>query len=611
MNMPSILTADCAANLEAQPQCSEILELLRSPNLGVLFQPIISMHTAEIIGYEGLIRGPSSSLLHAPPTLFKMARACGVVDEMEYLCRKTLLEAFSKMGGQGKLFLNVSPDVLLRHVIHSDVTIQEIRHLGLEPQQIIIEITENAPTVDYQQLREAVIHYRGLGFEIAIDDLGEGFSGLRLWSELHPGYVKIDMHFIQGINLDPIKLQFVRSIQEIARKAGALVIAEGIENEGELIAVRDIGIAFGQGYHIAKPNPYLSWAIPPEVHTVLAENSILKQARKSTVTVEKLVQEVAFVTPDHINDEVYERFEENPALNSIPVVLNGHPIGLIGRHNMVDRFARPYRRELYGKRSCQLFMDTSPLVVDKSVGLHELSELILQSEPHHLSIGFVITDSGKYLGMASGHDLLRLVTRMQIDAARYANPLTLLPGNVPLNEHIDNLLDNSLPFVACYFDLDNFKAFNDVYGYQKGDEVIQMTGNLLKNMCDPEFDFLGHIGGDDFILLFQNTDWESRCQQLLEKFGEVAPLLYHQEDREQGGIHIENRQGEKVFHPIVSLSIGAVTVEAGRFHSYHEVSAVAAVAKKLAKKMPGNSLFIERRSPETVAASAAIVLTDN
>ncbi|MFM9914087.1 MAG: GGDEF domain-containing protein [Methylophilaceae bacterium] len=610
MNMPELISKDCLVNLESQPHCFEILELLRSPNLNPLFQPIISMHTAEIIGYEGLIRGPSSSVLHAPPTLFKMARTCGVVDEMEYLCRKALLEAFSKMGGQGKLFLNVSPDVLLRHVIHSNVTVEEIYRLGLKPQQIIIEITENAPTVDYQQLREAVIHYRSLGFEIAIDDLGEGFSGLRLWSELHPDYVKIDMHFIQGINLDPIKLQFVRSIQEIARKAGALVIAEGIENEGELIAVRDIGIAFGQGYHIAKPNAHLSWAIPPEVHTVLAANSLSRQARKSNVTVGKLVQEVPFVTPEHRNDEVYARFEDNQALYSIPVVVNGHPIGLIGRHNMVDRFARPYRRELYGKRSCQFFMDTAPLIVEKSVGLHELSELILQSEPHHLSIGFIITDSGKYLGMGSGHDLLRLVTRMQIDAARYANPLTLLPGNVPLNEYIDNLLDTQLPFVACYFDLDNFKAFNDVYGYQKGDEIIQMTGSLLKNMCDPELDFLGHIGGDDFILLFQSNDWESRCQQLLEKFGEVTPLLYNKVDRENGGIEVENRQGKKVFHSIVSLSIGAVIVDTGRFQSYHEVSAVAAVAKKLAKKILGNSLFIERRQEVSTSSTPAIAVDD-
>ena len=602
-----LLCTDAIADLENKPHCSEILAVLRAQDLHALFQPIISMHTAKIIGYEGLVRGPSSSVLHSPPTLFKVARSCGVLDEMEYLCRKTQLESFSKMGGQGKLFLNVSPDVFLRHVSQGSVTVDEILQLGLKPEQIIIELTENSPTLDYQQLRDAVLFYRKLGFEIAIDDLGEGFSGLRLWSELHPDYVKIDMHFIQGINLDPVKLQFVRSIQEIARKAGALVIAEGIENEGELVAVRDIGIAFGQGYHIAKPNPHLSFAIPPEVHAALAANTLFRQARKSSVTVEKLVQEVPFVTPDHQNDEVYAKFEDYPALYSIPVVVNGYPIGLIGRHNMVDRFARPYRRELYGRRSCQLFMDSEPLVVEKSVGLHELSELILQSEPHHLSIGFIITDGGKYLGMGSGHDLLRLVTRMQIDAARYANPLTLLPGNVPLNEHIDILLDTPVSFVACYFDLDNFKAFNDVYGYQKGDEVIQMTGNLLKNMCDPELDFLGHIGGDDFIVLYQSADWESRCQQLLEKFGEVAPLLYKEEDRALGGINVENRQGEKVFHPIVSLSIGAVMVEAGRFQSYHEVAAVAAVAKKLAKKIAGNSLFIERRNLDVSGVSELAV----
>ncbi|WP_295396492.1 EAL domain-containing protein [uncultured Thiodictyon sp.] len=92
-----------------------------------------------------------------------------------------------------------------------------------------------------------------MGFEIAIDDLDEGFSGLRLWSEIRPDYVKIDQHFIHNIHLDPVKLQFVRSIQAIAAKAGAKIIAEGIESSAELSVIRDLGIAYGQGYFIARP----------------------------------------------------------------------------------------------------------------------------------------------------------------------------------------------------------------------------------------------------------------------------------------------------------------------------------------------------------------------
>jgi len=262
---------------------------------------------------------------------------------------------------------------------------------------------------------------------------------------------------------------------------------------------------------------------------------------------------------------------------------------------MIDGFARPYRRELYGRRSCEKMMDSSPLIVEKSVSLHELSDLILQSKPHHLSVGFIITENGQYIGMGSGHDLLRLVTKLQINAARYANPLTLLPGNVPINEHIDSLLDEDIPFVACYFDLDHFKPFNDVYGYQKGDEAIQLTGRLLTEACGPN-DFLGHVGGDDFILLFQSSFWEMQCENVLKHFADLAPRLYSATDRQRKGIETEDRQGERRFHPIISLSIGAVMVSADQFESHHEVSTAAAIAKKQAKKISGNSLFVERRS---------------
>lgn len=585
-----------------QALLSELVAISHSQSLSALFQPILDVKKSIIIGYEGLIRGPSGSLLHSPASLFKAARLCGMTAEIEYLCRRVVLESFAKLGGTDKIFLNISPDILMQQGTRSGETLKYIHEIGLKPEQVIIEITENMPTVDYPELRNVVHYYRNMGFKVAIDDLGEGFSGLRLWSELHPDYVKIDQHFIQGIHLDPIKQQFVRSIQEIARKSGAMVIAEGIEMEPELAAIRDCGIAFGQGYLIGKPDPQLATAIPVEVIHILQNNLANRDSRlqKRVVTVENLLREVPAVAPDLANETVYEMFQHSPELYSIPVVINGWPAGLIGRHHMTDGFSRPFRRELYGKKHCEMFMDSSPLIVEKSVGLHELSDLILQSDPYHLTIGFIITDNGKYAGMGNGHDLLRLITRMQIDAARYANPLTLLPGNVPINEHIDTLLEAKISFVAGYFDLDHFKPYNDVYGYQKGDEVIQITGHLLQEICEPAQDFLGHVGGDDFIVLFQSHDWEQRCRQLLDKFGTIAPSLYKDSDRKRGSILAEDRLGKKVFHDILSISIGAVMVQAGQYTSYHQVSSAAAVTKKKAKKQKGNSLFVERRAHDAI-----------
>jgi diguanylate cyclase (GGDEF)-like protein len=217
-------------------------------------------------------------------------------------------------------------------------------------------------------------------------------------------------------------------------------------------------------------------------------------------------------------------------------------------------------------------------------------------EPYHLTLGYIITDRGHYHGMGSGHDLLREITQMQIAAARYANPLTHLPGNVPINEQIDQLLESGTPFCACYFDLDHFKPYNDVYGFRKGDEIIKLTSKLLLEEVHPELDFVGHIGGDDFIALFKSDDWEQRCHRLLEKFALAVTAHFEDEDVLRGGIEAEDRQGNRTFHPITSLSIGAVLVDPEKFHSHHEVAAATSSAKKQAKKILGNSLFLNRRT---------------
>jgi diguanylate cyclase (GGDEF)-like protein len=307
------------------------------------------------------------------------------------------------------------------------------------------------------------------------------------------------------------------------------------------------------------------------------------------------MQKVPCLTPEIPNDLVLKEFELHPDIIAIPVVKNGFPIGIIGRHYITSLFSKRYYRELYGRSPCEIIMDNRPVVVEKSASLHDISELILQSDPHYLSVGFIVTENGRYTGMGSGHDLLRLFTQMQLNAARYANPLTLLPGNVPINEHISELLKVQSPFTICYFDLDFFKPFNDIHGYKKGDDVIQLLGKLLKEKCSDEIDFVGHIGGDDFIVLFQSEDWETRCEAILEKFSEVVKWFYSEEERNRGGVEVEDRQGNRTFQPLMSISIGAVISDKYDFHSPHDVSSAATIAKKQAKKISGNSLFIERR----------------
>ncbi|MFM9834876.1 MAG: GGDEF domain-containing protein [Methylophilaceae bacterium] len=575
--------------------------------LSARYQPIVNLSNATILGYEGLIRGPKGRH-HEPLVLLAEAKEHGILNELEQLSAKTILDTFSRKRNLNKLFININPECLVDRKSSTVLTQENIYNLGLDPHNIVIELTESSPTFDFKLLRKATEFYRNKGFEFAMDDLGEGFSSLRLWSELEPEYVKIDKHFIHHINLDPLKLEFAKSIQQIAENSGAQVIAEGVETEAELNVIRSLNIAYGQGYFFGKPEIEPLIQIDENLKSIIAKsrvNLVLTQRNylRSKDNLIKLVRYSPPISPDTINDEVFHTFQSNPNLNAIAVVEGKKPIGLVSRYTMIDSFSKPYSRELFGKKTCDFFMDKNPLIVEKDMAIHELSDLITNMEPYHLSNGFIVTNDGDYLGLGNGHDLLRQVTQMQIKAARYANPLTLLPGNVPINEHIDHLLKQKIEFWACYCDLDNFKPFNDAYGFGRGDDLIKYVGNLLTSVTSADIDFVGHIGGDDFIIVFQSDNWEHRCKKILAELELAMPTFYDPDDAARRSIEAIDRQGEKLKYPIGSISIGVVNVNNTDFSSHYEVVGAISRAKKQAKQISGNSIFLERRTGKFSTAS--------
>lgn len=579
---------------------SEISEILHEKKLLGVFQPIVNISGAEIYAHEALIRGPVESKLHSPIALFNAAEMAGLKFDMEYAARDVILQEYAKSTQSGRLFVNVSPECLSLQNPALEFSLNQLKRFGLSASQIVIEITEGSSIRDYSQLCDVVTKYRKLGFGIALDDLGEGYSSLRLWSEISPDFVKIDKHFIANIQNDPIKMEFVRAIQKIASESGALTIAEGVESREELAVVKDLKIDFVQGYLLGRPLPKFQSTLTDDVKVLLNKSAIsvfmdTYQPNTKQPTVSSLITYQQAVTADMTNDEIYGLFQADASINSIPVVEGIKPIGLISRYDTINRFAKRYQKELHGRKSCVTFMDKAPLVVQKTMTINALSELILSADPKYLLNGYIIVDGDSYVGTGSGHALLREITNLQINAARYANPLTMLPGNVPINAHIDRLLENTESFVACYCDLDNFKPFNDTYGYRRGDEVIQFVGRLLSGIASSEHDFVGHIGGDDFVLLFQSDNWEVLCQEALSTIANVMPDFYDKKDVAQGGIRVEDRMGHIAFFPFGSMSIGAVRVVPEHFKSHHEVAGAMNGAKKQAKKTIGNSLFVDRR----------------
>ncbi len=181
---------------------------------------------------------------------------------------------------------------------------------------------------------------------------------------------------------------------------------------------------------------------------------------------------------------------------------------------------------------------------------------------------------------------------------RRVSPLTGLPGNVQIQTEMKKRLLKKEHFAILYFDLDNFKAYNDLYGFTKGDEIIKFTARVISrniHNSDVESSFVGHIGGDDFVAIVNNGDYEEICKKVIQEFDEKVLQYYTKEDIQKGYLEVANRRGIMEQFPLTSISIGVVDVAVGRFKNVLEIGEVGAQVKHLAKTTVGSSYVINRR----------------
>ena len=568
--------------------------------LNAVFQPIVSLRNGSILGYEGLIRGTPGSSLYSPGQLFESARDTEHLREIELASIRTVLRAFGELHLLGKLFLNVAPGVL-REV---DEPLQKIRRYlaeaGVAANQVVIEVTENQPMLGEHSIYEVLSQARAAGFELAIDDLGEGYASLRVWSELQPDFVKIDKHFVHGLHADPVKFQFVRTIRQLSQAVGTRVIGEGVEHENELSVLRDLGVEYAQGFLLSAPAAVPLTQIRADVRSLIRSPRPQQTPQLARLTPGRLsIGQIASPVPPMSRDaplrEAQLRFAADRDLMAIPILTNQMATGLVCRNAALAR--PPAERATPGPRVHSV-MEPDPLILDGRMNLEEVSVLLAQTEWQHFSRPFIVTERSVYKGIATAQEVLRELSRFQSRALRYAHPLTALPGAVPIQEALENMLEQKVSFVAAQCDIDHLKAYNEVFGYPRGDNLIKYAGIVLEAYCDPQLDFLGHVGGGNFTLLMRSGDWRERFATLVDQFNLGRQAFLAQIDIDQAGYHQKDRRGQPVFRDLPSLSIGAVAVAPGQYASHHEVVEAIANASIEAKKAAGGALFVERRTPD-------------
>ncbi|HKJ84317.1 MAG TPA: bifunctional diguanylate cyclase/phosphodiesterase [Mariprofundaceae bacterium] len=586
-----------AVHIEEQSDSnlSELKHIIKNKQITPFYQPLIDLRTNHVFGYESLARAPKTSPLHMPDQLFGVAREHQMLFETERVCRERAIQHFSEQNLRGKLFLNVDPYCLMDPTFREGTTLGMLERAHIKGSRVVIELTEHSPVDDITELKKAVRHYREMGFSIALDDLSAGYSNLQLMAELRPEYIKLDKYFIRKLPDNRVAQEFVRTIVNLAKHIDCTIIAEGIETDEILCETRKLGIHLGQGYLIGRPEARPDDIPVREVGEPLCTHGQTSHcAGEACIT--NLIHKTPPCNPGDPSEQVLSRFQKDARLLALPVVEKRRTVGMVLREDILMHFSLPFTRELHGKRPIRQIMQRNPLIVPASTPIEELSELTTNRPFKNLYSPIIVDKENEYSGLIFVHDLLERITRMKVDLAMESNPLTRLPGNTAIEKEVTRRLQGTSPFILSYFDIDHFKAFNDHYGYKRGDAMIGLLANVLKESKSGSC-FIGHIGGDDFIMMCEKQDgWEARIRHLMETFSGRAKELYDEEDIKAGGITTKNRAGELCCFPVVSLSIGALPCLPECFSSHLEAAEIAVEMKRKAKKTIGNRLEIDRRS---------------
>lgn len=561
------------------------------------YQPILNFSSGTILGWEALSRGPANSPFMSPVMLFETAEQLGRLFALEKVCRESAIKNVGPLQENQKLFLNIHPKTMADPEFTPGRTIELMEESKLSPSNVVFEITERHSVQDFDLFYRTLDHYRNQGFQIAVDDAGAGYAGLTTIAELQPDYIKLDKSLIDDIHKDPVKRALVETTAIFADKIGSLIIGEGIETKPQAVCLKEIGVHCGQGFFIARPaipKPDLT-AECQELQTVA---DLTNRALSCSLPVADLTQAPHSVEPDYLVSSAQDFFKKNDSFTSLVVTEDGIPQGLVMEYHLNRQLSTQYGVALYHKRPIDKIMDANALKVDHEMPVEQVAQKAMERETLKAYDDIIITRRGYLYGVISVQKLLNTLAEIQLEMAKGTNPLTGLPGNVAIEQEVENRIRQQRAFCIIYADLDNFKVYNDTYGFKNGDRIIKLAADIMDwamKKYAPHDAKLCHIGGDDFVLITESEPIQRICTSILRCFGRLVRNCYCTEDQERGWIKAKGRDGLEREYPLVAISLGVI--EIGGKCSLMEIGERAAHIKKYAKSKPGNSLAIDRRPP--------------
>jgi diguanylate cyclase (GGDEF)-like protein len=570
---------------------SKILdEILRGGYIQPVYQPIVSLVDGRIYGYEALSRIYKEGLIMDIEEMFRVAEKEQRIWELEALCRARALKNATDMDTDKKLFINVNPNIIYDREFQNGFTKSYLKEYGLNFHNIVFEITERVGVIDKKAFLASIDHYKSQRYGIAVDDVGSGYSGLNVLYDVKPNFIKLDMGIVRNIDKDETKQLLCKAMVDFAKNSDINVIAEGIETEEELETLIKLNVDLGQGYFLAIPQRAFT-SIAPEIIEAIINYNTKKYNKKIKSSIYPIIGYLAkpghCFSPNEIIGRIYEAMRHNPTITEFTVLKGNTAIGFLTRTDLNEILGGKYGFTLYSEKPVSAIMKSDFLKINYAMPVDQASRLAMQRSFERLYNPIVIEQKGEYFGIVTIKDLLNACTKIEVDIATDSNPLTSLPGNLLIEREIMSRIFGSGPYCITYFDIDNFKAYNDAYGFRNGDMMLAFLADILKK-CATRNEFIGHIGGDDFIAICDYHEGETFCNKVINEFVSQVKTLYHDEDIKNGYYVSKNRNGVTENFPIASLSIAGITNKKNAYQCIDDFSNDIALIKKIAKQHVGN-----------------------
>jgi diguanylate cyclase (GGDEF)-like protein len=609
------------------------------------YQPKMAINGRDIIGMEALCRWRRPGHGIVPPDKFiPVAEDNGLIVRLGgYVLREACRQnkAWQDAGlPKIKVAVNLSARQLHDNAF-LPLVMQILEETGLEPRFLELELTESALIGNTSDTVCKLLRLKEMGIGISVDDFGTGYSSLSYLKHLPIDTIKVDRSFVRDIVNDPDDAAIVDAIVAMAHSLKLNVIAEGVETIEQLEFLRKRKCQQAQGYYFAKPLDPLQFeafiaqgiaagglaASSLDVSSLAVISQLFPGQETSlqadpgspqvsaTVCAEYIGDISIPVVPAHPGDNlaaVLKRFQTTPDLVVLPIVDNGRAVGIINRATFLEEHViglNGYAFHINHSKKMRDLMAPIRLGFEADVSIRDVA-LVIQSQEMDVRVDNIcVTRNRIYHGVVDVNRFVNAITDINLTLAKGANPLTGLPGNESIQREINERLVTGECFDIAYIDIDNFKPFNDYYGFQRGDVVIKTLGEIISTVTlssGPEISsFCGHIGGDDFIVITGAHHAEFISAQFITALEEQLPAFHGEKDFSAGCYRAVNRKGEKETFGLLSISIGIVNTGLTPVSSYAELASVSTEVKRAAKKLPGSSVVINRRLGEDVVRQDA------